>query len=381
MSLYVKSLAELRDSICARKAEILSTALKEKRQVNAEDQRQMDELDEALKTATERYESAVEYEKREAAIQAEMIEGRANAGRISTAGSALAFRGDVLDALQVAIASRSTGHWEAGVAMEEQRAAFGISATGARVAWAANVLRGPRLLHEFAGVPSDQPGSVKTSDLRVGAIAAADGVAENVTVGEFAAFSPVETTAERYGRFSDFSRESSISSDAAGSVTMAHRRGIARDLDNLLISTLETTAVSGSTALTGTDNDEVLRLAIATVADAGSCDPTDLVAVIPVAVAPSIGVLTPANADDVGSAVVRFAGAKVYVTSLLSADTVGLVFDPQGQRFHNVHAMAVDNDVNVKTSTLTVATSIIASYGAGLYAGSAARVTLDDGSA
>ena len=144
--------------------------------------------------------------------------------------SPLAVDRELLDAVQDAMSSRSAGRFWMD---PELRAALSTTNTGGRQTWSANMLAGPRMLSQVAEVPADYgTQAISAAFLQAGATPATGSVGENVAIAEWTSVTPASATLARYGRFTSFSRESGIASDAAGTYTSAHRRGIAKDLDH-----------------------------------------------------------------------------------------------------------------------------------------------------
>jgi hypothetical protein len=107
-----------------------------------------------------------------------------------------------------------------------------------------------------------------------------------------------------------------------------HAWGIARDLDALAVSAVEDAAASLGVSV---DIEEAVRQAILTVAANTYSDETQLVVFGTPADLAELTGTTPANADDLGSHAVRFAGAKVYPT-IAASPNVLTVFAPSAFR-------------------------------------------------
>ena len=106
-----------------------------------------------------------------------------------------------------------------------------------------------------------------------------------------------------------------------------HSCAIARDLDRLAVSAEAAAASLG----VGAGIEENVRAAILTVAAQTYSDETQLVVIGTPADLAELTGTTPANADDLGSYAVRFAGAKLYPTLAASPDVL-TVFAPGGFR-------------------------------------------------
>lgn len=283
----------------------------------------------------------------------------------------LEVRADVLDAVQEALASRTTGKWEA-------RAALTTGETGGRRAWASNTLRGPRMLHVAAGVPTGSHDAVTADYLKAGAITAAAGVGETVAVSELANLTKDTATLQRYGRWTNMSREANIASDAAGTISLQHRIALARDLDDAFITQLLTPAVSGTDPIASTTGLASLRMAVATVCDATGAEPGAITIAVPPAMAPVLQEVQPTGGSTVAEPFTTFAGARVYFSSFVTADTA-VVFDGQGFRYFEAQGVTFETDVDIKTSVLLFATSLIGGYGYNLLPGAAVRADLSPG--
>ena len=134
-------------------------------------------------------------------------------------------------------------------------------------------------------------------------------------------------TALRYGRWSEVSALANVVDDLIG-LNRMHAWGVARDLDRLAVSAVEAAAASLGV---GAGIAENVRAAILTVAAQTYSDETQLVVIGTPADLAELTGTTPANADDLGSYAVRFAGAKLYPTLAASPDVM-TVFAPGGFR-------------------------------------------------
>lgn len=281
----------------------------------------------------------------------------------------LAIRAEVLDALQEAIGSSTSGRWEA-------RAALTTTNTGSRRTWTGAVINPPRLLASVAGVPVVPADSINVAGLGFSATAAAvAGVAEGATLGEFTSVASVTGTGSRIGQFSDLTKEQRLSGDAAGSVTMQHRRIIAKSMDKLLIDAAVTAAGAAVTGAAGTAQ-SLTRSALATVSDNTGTDPDGLVVIVHPGVAGLLETSTSTGGETLGQPFVGFAGAPIYPSSLAPTGTA-LVCDLRtSAQWMQAAALAVESDYAPKTSVHTVATSIIGTFLTGLQTGYAVRVAL-----
>lgn len=198
---------------------------------------------------------------------------------------------------------------------------------GSAGAWAAGAPNEPRHLIAFAGIPvSPLVGRTAQAPKYTGPTAAA-GVDENTNHPEFDDVAPVNLTAARYGRWSDVSALANAVDELTGLNAM-HSWGIARDLDLMAVAAVEDAADDLGVSV---DLDQHVREAILTVAATAYSAETDLVVFGQPADLAELTGTTPANADDLGSFVVRFAGARVYPTTAATPNTL-TVFAPNGFR-------------------------------------------------
>ncbi|MCV7204659.1 hypothetical protein H7J71_21850 [Mycolicibacterium peregrinum] len=198
---------------------------------------------------------------------------------------------------------------------------------GSAGAWHPGAPDEPRHLIAFAGIPvSELTGRTAQVPAYTGPTAAA-GADESTDHGEYDSVAPVNLTALRYGRWSGVSALANVVDDLLG-LNQMHAWGIARDLDALAVQAVEDAAASLGASV---DVEEAVRRAILTVAANTYSDETQLVVFgDPTALAELTGT-TPANAADLGSHAVRFAGAKVYPTTAATANVL-TVFAPSGFR-------------------------------------------------
>jgi len=198
---------------------------------------------------------------------------------------------------------------------------------GSAGAWHPGAPNEPRHLIAFAGIPvSELTGKTAQVPAYTGPTAAA-GADEGVDHGDYDAVAPVNLTALRYGRWSEVSALANVVDDLHG-LNRMHAWGIARDLDALAVSAVEDAAASLGVSV---DLEESVRQAILTVAANTYSDETQLVVFGTPADLAELTGTQPANADDLGSHAVRFAGAKVYPT-LAASPNVLTVFAPSGFR-------------------------------------------------
>lgn len=225
---------------------------------------------------------------------------------------------------------------EHAAALSEGRP-FGAVETRARVtaagdlgsagAWHPGAPNEPRHLIAFAGIPvSELTGRTAQVPAYTGPTPAA-GLDESTDHGEYDSVAPVNLTALRYGRWSEVSALANVVDDLLG-LNRMHAWGIARDLDSLAVDAVESAASSlGASA----DLDAAVRQAILTVAANTYSDETQLVVFGTPADLAELTGTTPANAADLGSNAVRFAGAKLYPTTAATTNVL-TVFAPGGFR-------------------------------------------------
>ena len=111
-------------------------------------------------------------------------------------------------------------------------------------------------------------------------------------------------------------------------INAMHGWAIARDLDRLAVSAIE--SVAGFQGVSA-DIEESTRTAILTVAASTYSEETALVVFGQPADLAELTGTAPANADDLGSRAVRFGGARLYPT-LAATPNVLTVFSPGGFR-------------------------------------------------
>ena len=212
-------------------------------------------------------------------------------------------------------------------AVETRARVTAASDLGSAGAWNPGSPNEPRHLITFAGIPvSELTGRTAQVPAYTGPTPAA-GVDEETEHGEYDAVAPVNLTALRYGRWSEVSALANVVDDLVG-LNRMHAWGIARDLDSLAVA-----AVEGAAGMLGVsvDIEEAVREAILTVAANTYSEETQLVVIGTPADLSELTGTTPANADDLGSHAVRFAGAKLYPTTAATPDVL-TVFAPGGFR-------------------------------------------------
>jgi hypothetical protein len=273
----------------------------------------------------------------------------------------MALTNDMLNGLQHAMDTRTDGLFG-----REYRAALTTSTYGAPRAWGANILSGPRTLWEAAGIPRSPAGGIVAQFPKLTLPAVDAGVGEGTTVVEFAASTAGTVTLKRYGRYTDFSRESLVGADA-GAVVAAHNTAIARDLDSALITLVNTDA--GSAVGFTADVPAAIRKSIATVTDnTAAADGQIVVMSHPDNVA-LLQAVTSTGGKTIGEEFVLFAGALVYASSAVPTGFMLVGNLTSGCRLWTGDGgVQTRSHLDVKTSILTVATDIIAGFGTGAIA-------------
>jgi len=277
----------------------------------------------------------------------------------------LAFTTQALDALQAALDARTAGRFEA--ADTEQRAALATTTYGAPRAWGSNVISGPRLLHVAAGVPQQPTDAVLAQIPNLTLPTASASVGENVTLAEYAASTAGSVTLARFGRWTDLSRESQIGASADALVAM-HQIGVAKDLDLALVTAVNTAA--GSAVAFTADVPAAVRKAQAQVIDnTAAADAASLVILVHPDNAALLQDVAPIGGITIAEGFQKFSGSLVYPSSAVPTGFALVANLRAGARYFEARRVATETDINIKTATLTVATSTIGGYGLGLVGG------------
>jgi hypothetical protein len=280
--------------------------------------------------------------------------------------SPLALTNDMLNGVQHALETRTPGEFNA-----EYRAALTTTTYGAPREWGSNMLSGPRTLWEAAGVPRTVATATFAQFPKLTLPAFDPGVAEGVTLVEFAASTGGTVTLKRYGRFTDFTRESLVGADA-GAVVAAHNTAIARDLDSVLIGLVNTDA--GSAVAFTADVPAAIRKSIATVTDnTAAADGQIVVMAHPDNVA-LLQAVTSTGGKTIGEEFVRFAGSLVYASSAVPTGFMLVGNLAASCRFWDAGGVETRTFADVKTSVFTVGTDIICGFGTGAISGYAQKI-------
>lgn len=213
-------------------------------------------------------------------------------------------------------------------AIETRARVTAASDLGSAGSWAPGRPNEPRHLIAFSGIPVSELTGRTAQVPQYTAPSGAAGVDENTNHPEYDAIAPVSLTALRHGRWSD---ASSIANelDDLSAVNQLHGWGIARDLDLVAVTAIQTAA--GTPVVLGADLEAQVREAILTVAAATYSDESQLVIVGKPADVALLTGTTPANGTDVGSVSVRFAGARLYPTNSAATEQV-TIFAPNAFR-------------------------------------------------
>jgi hypothetical protein len=192
--------------------------------------------------------------------------------------------------------------------------------TGSPGSWGSGGLLQPVTLRGFARIPNAKLDGATAQMPSLTLPAGAAGVAESNAHTEFDTVDVANLTTLRYGRWTDVT--SFVDSfTQLQAINQAHAVGIARDL-NLLDLTAIQTAAGSVTAFSASVLDQNVRAAILKVAAAVLGDPADVVLFGTSAALAVVTGYAPASGDDRGSVSTRVYGARVYVTEQAVAGNV-----------------------------------------------------------
>lgn len=273
----------------------------------------------------------------------------------------LAFDAKTLDGLQYALS-----HKERGVffAQEPDRsvvfAALTTGTYGSPRAWGANVLDGPRLLSQVAGVPRQTVDAAIAQHPQLNLPTAQAAAAEGAAVTEYASSTGENVVLGRFGRWTDLTREARVGTDAAA-LTMMHRIGIALDLDNALISAINTAA--GTAVAFQSDVPAAIRTSIARVVAATAGDPRDVVIMTHPDDAALLQDVAPTSGGDIAEGFTRFAGALIYPSNAVPTGFMLTGNLRTGVRYFEAAGLRTLTDLDVKTGAETAATDVLGGYG------------------
>jgi hypothetical protein len=338
--------------ITTRQSEFKVTAATEDRELTASEQRKHDKLQAEREALEGRL-------AQDDAMQAELRKVPRSDGTFGgrTTGNPLAVTDEMLNGIQHALDTRTSGLFSV-----EERAALTTTTYGSPREWGANILSAPRTLWEASGMPRSDAGAMSAMFPKLTLPAVDPGVAEGATVVEFAASTGGTATLKRFGRYTDFTRESLVGADA-GAVVAAHRTAIARDLDSALITLVNTDAGSaiGFTA----DVPAAIRKSIATVADNTAAADGQIMVLANPADVSLIQNVTSTGGRTIGEDFPRFAGALVYASSAVPTGFMLVGNLATACRFWEAGGVETRTFAEVKTSVLTVTTDMIGGFGTG----------------
>jgi hypothetical protein len=340
--------------ISLKQSDLSVTALDQEREFTASEQRKYNKFAAEAEALEDRLE-------RDAAMQGELRKvprsGVQGSPSESLGGNPLAVTAEMLNGVQHAIDTRTTGLFD-----REYRAALTTTTFGAPREWGSNILSAPRTLWETAGILRSDAGAMSAQFPKLTLPAVDAGVAEGATVVEFAASTGGTVTLKRYGRFTDFTRESLVGADA-GAVVAAHRTAIARDLDSALITLVNTDA--GSAIAFTADVPAAIRKSIATVADNTAAADGQIMVLANPADVSLIQNVTSTGGKTIGEDFPRFAGALVYASAAVPTGFMLVGNLATACRFWEAGGVETRTFAEVKTSVLSVTTDIIAGFGTG----------------
>jgi hypothetical protein len=367
----IKGLIQARKDAWDQAKYILDGAALAKRELTAEEQKEYTRFSKELNALTERIREleGLDAKAKDLGEQREQFRQSLYGGSGAEDPNPLAFSPAVLDAVQESLDRRTLGRWEA-------RAALATGTFGAGRKWGRNVLEGPRLLHDAAGVPAIRDlGSIFAQHPVTTIPAAGASVAENVTLAEYATVTAGSVTAARYGKWTDISKESRIGTDA-GALLGIHAVSIARDLDKALIDAVNTAA--GSAVAFTADVPAAIRKAQAQVADNTASSSGELVILAHPDNSALLQNVTPVGGETIGERFQDFAGSLVYNSASVPTGFMLVANLRKGALYFEAQGLTVENHADVKTGTFTVASSVIANYGLTLNGGtSGAYIKVD----
>jgi hypothetical protein len=219
-----------------------------------------------------------------------------------------------------AIAAGSTFGAEERLEVETRATVTVATDMGSPGDWGAPRIAEPTTLRAFAGIPASNLNGATAQMPSLTLPAGAAGVAETANHGEYDTVDVVNLTALRYGRWTSVTAAADAF-DELQSINRAHSIGVARDL-NLLDVTAIQTAAGTVVAFDAPNLDRNVRTAVLKVAAAALVDVEDVVLF---GTSAALGVVTgyaPASGSDRGSVSLRVYGARVYVTESALAGNV-----------------------------------------------------------
>jgi hypothetical protein len=334
--------------ISAKQSDLKITAAEQDRELLASEQRKYNKLAAEAEPLEDRL-------NQDTAMQRAIADVPRGAQGPSPRGNPLALTNDMLNGVQHALDTRTTGLFDA-----EYRAALTTSTYGAPREWGSNILSGPRTLWEAAGIPRSEASATFIQYPKLTLPSVDAGVAEGVTVVEFAASTGGSLTLKRYGRFTDFTRESLVGADA-GAVVAAHNTAIARDLDSALIGLVNTDA--GSAVGFTADVPAAIRKSIATVTDNTAAADGQIVVMANPADVSLLQAVTSTGGKTIGEEFVRFAGSLVYASAAVPTGFMLVGNLATACRFWEAGGVQTRTFADVKTGVVSVATDLIGGFG------------------
>ena len=348
--------------ITTRQSEFNVTAAVEDRSLTASEQRKHDKL----QAEREALEGRLEQDTKMQRELRKVPRPDATPSDGPPRGNPLAVTPEMLDGIQHAIDTRTSGLFSV-----EERAALTTTTFGAPREWAANLLSEPRTLWQAAGIPREQAGAILASYPKLTLPAVDAGVGEGTSLVEFAASTGGTVTLKRYGRYTDFSRESLVGADA-GTVVAAHRTAIARDLDSALIALVNTDA--GTAVAFAADVKAAIRKGIAVVTDATAGTSGQIVVLAHPDNVALLEDVTSIGGQTIGEGFTRFSGSLVYASSAVPTGFMLVGNLATGCRLWSADGVETRTNMEIKTSILTVATDTIAGFGTGAIANYAQKI-------
>jgi hypothetical protein len=360
-----------RQAVWQRAKELADKAAGENRAFSQYEQERFEALNVEIDAYDERLRALDGRESRQAAHEATVdgIMGRP-VSQPGVSDHPLAFSPAALDRLQDALDARESVRvtHDDGV---ETRATLQTGTYGSNRVWGANVLGGPRLLHVAAGVPKQRVDGAFASHPVLTLPTASAAVGETVTLGEYAASTAGAVTLARYGRWTDVTRESQLGTDAETLVAM-HATGVALDLDKVLIDATET-AAGAAVAFTADVPAAIRKAQALVIANTAAPSAADLVILTHPDNASLLQDVSPIGGITMAEGFQKFSGSLVYPSNAVNTGFITVANLRAGARYFEARSFQTETDVAIKTSVITIASSVIVGYGVTL-AGHASMV-------
>ena len=288
----------------------------------------------------------------------------------------LAYTPHAAQAITASLRTRNRGRFEHAMGREQldpQAAALTTTTYGQPGEWGANdAWAGPRILHVVAGVPQILGIGAVMAEFPEFTLPTAQAAAgEGSDLAEYATSAGGTATLGRFGRYTDFTKESQIGTSVSPVLRM-HSLGIAKDLDDVLITAVEA-AAGGPAAFSDPEAD--VKTAIAKVLDATAAEnPEDLVLLVHPDNAALFQDVNPIGGQTIAELFQRFAGALVYPSSSVTTGLVTVANLQVGALYFEAIGVTTATDEDVKSGVLTAATALIGGYGVTLTSGFAEQV-------